>query len=134
MPHALAEVIRRLNSSKRCVACDLDAATRVVEAGVDVLVLAVDGEERHLLVVIRGEDEVRRVAGAATGVGQRALVDLHHVGPAEAAEVADEAVADDAGADDDDLGGLRNRVGGNRVGKDCVGRILAHLNTPVERD
>ena len=65
---------------------------------------------------------------------QGALVEQHHVGPAEAAEVADEAVADDAGADDDDLGGLRNRVGGNRVGKDCVGRILAHLNTPVERD
>ena len=77
---------------------------------VDVLVLALEREERHLLVVVGREDEVRGVAGGAAGVGQRALVDLHHVGPAEAAEVADQAVADDAGADDHALG-----LGGHRL-------------------
>ena len=44
------------------------------------------------------------------GFGQRALVELHEVGPAEPGEVADEAVADDAGADDDALRLLRHRL------------------------
>ena len=97
--HAALELLEALRLTS-----DFDAAAGVVEAGVDVLVLAVQREERHLLVVIRGEDEVGGVAGAATGVGQRALVDLHHVGPAQAGQVTDQTVADDAGADDDDLG------------------------------
>ena len=36
------------------------------------------------------------------GLGSGALVDLHDVAPAEPGQVVDEAVADDAGADDDD--------------------------------
>jgi len=45
------------------------------------------------------------VTGRAARVGQGSLVDLHHVLPPEAGEVVDEAVADDAGSDDDDVGG-----------------------------
>jgi hypothetical protein len=54
--------------------------------------------------VVGQEDEVGRVAGRAPRVGQRPLVDLDDVGPAELGEVVDQAVADDAGADDDALG------------------------------
>ena len=39
----------------------------------------------------------------AAGVRQRALVEQDEVAPAEPREVMDEAVADDAGADDDGL-------------------------------
>ena len=67
---------------------------------VAVLVGALLAEQRHLLVVVDREDEVRRVAGGAAGVGQRALVEQDQVGPAQAGQVADHAVADDAGADD----------------------------------
>ena len=91
----------------------LDTAAGVVHPVVDVLVLAVDREERHLLVVVGREDEVRRVAGGATGVGQRAFVDEHHVGPAESTQMADQAVADDAGTDDHHL-----RVGGDDLAAD----------------
>jgi hypothetical protein len=60
------------------------------------------------------------MAGRSTGVWERALVDENHVGPAEAGEVAHEAVADDAGANDDDLGGGGEFLvthGGTRFGK-----------------
>ena len=56
----------------------------------------------HLLGVVGQEDEVRGVAGRAAGVGQRALVEQHDVAPAEPGQVVGHAVADDAGADDDD--------------------------------
>ena len=117
--HATLELLESLGLTG-----DLDAAARVVQTVIDVLVLAVDREERHLLVVIGREDEVRGVAGGTTGVGQRSLVDHDHVGPAETAEVTGEAVADDAGTDDDDLGGGRDfahvvyprvRVGGREA-------------------
>jgi len=58
----------------------------------------------QVLVVVHREDEVRCVTGRAARVGQRTLVEQDHVGPAQACQVADEAVADDAGADDDDFG------------------------------
>src|SRR3954466_6043543 len=93
--HAPVELLEALG-----LAGHLDAARRVVEAVLDVLALALQREERHLLAVIGGEDEVRGGAGGAAGVRQRAFVDLDHVGPTEAAEVADQAVADDACADD----------------------------------
>src|SRR4029077_8976807 len=60
-----------------------------------------EGELRHLLRVVDGEDEVRRVAGRAAGVREGALVDLHDL-PAELGQPAPQAVADDAAADDDD--------------------------------
>ena len=83
---------------------DLDAAG--LEEGVEFLVLpqAVEGELRHLLVVIDEEDEVRSVAGGSAGVGQRALVDLHDVAPSQARQVIGHGVAHDASADDDALG------------------------------
>ena len=62
----------------------------------------------HLAGVVDREDEVRRVPGGAAGVGQRALVDLDDVAPAEPGEMVHEAVADDAGADHHDAGGGRN--------------------------
>ena len=88
----------------RFLAGDLDAAARRVDPELDVLALALQREQRHLLVVVGREDEVGRVPRRATGVGQRALVDEHEVGPAEPGEVPDQAVADDAGADHDATG------------------------------
>ena len=61
----------------------------------------------HLPRVVGQEDEVRGVAGRAAGVRQRALLDQDDVAPAQPGEVVDEAVADDAGADDDDARGTR---------------------------
>ena len=83
---------------------DLDAAG--LEERVELLVLreAVERELRHLLVVVDEEDEVGRVAGGAARIGQRALVDLDDVAPAQARQVVGHGVAHDAGADDDALG------------------------------
>src|SRR5699024_12202129 len=64
----------------------------------------VEGEVGDLTRMVDGEDEVRRVAGRAAGIRQRALVDLDDVLPAELGEMVDEAVADDAGTDNDDAG------------------------------
>ncbi len=61
----------------------------------------------HLARVVDREDEVRRVAGRAARVRQRALVEQHQVAPAEPRQVVDEAVADDAGADHDGAGAAR---------------------------
>src|SRR5699024_4394784 len=44
------------------------------------------------------------ISGRAAGIRQRALVDLDDVLPAELGEMVDEAVADDAGTDNDDAG------------------------------
>jgi hypothetical protein len=81
-------------------ACDLDTARVDRQAEVAVLVGGLLAEQRHLLVVVDRKDEVRRVAGGAAGVGQRALVEQYEVGPTQAGQVTDDAVADDAGADD----------------------------------
>jgi hypothetical protein len=83
---------------------DLDAARVDREAQVPELVGALLAEQGHLLVVVDREDEVGGVARGTTGVRERALVQEDEVGPAEAGEVADEAVAHDAGSDHDDLG------------------------------
>ena len=90
---------------------NLDAATRRVHVHRHVLPLALQRQQGHLLVVVGGEDEVGGVAGRSAGVRQGALVDLHEIGPTEPGEVADEAVADDPGADDDALRPLRQRPG-----------------------
>ena len=83
---------------------DLDATG--LEERVEFLVLleAVERELGHLLVVIDEEDEVGRVSGRPAGIGQRALVDLDDVAPAQAGQVVGDGVAHDAGADDDALG------------------------------
>ena len=88
------------------VACDLDATAFVVHPALDVLALTLECQQRHLLVVVGREDEVRGVTCRAAGVGQRALVEEDHVGPAQCGEMPHEAVSDDAGADHD-TGGLR---------------------------
>ena len=97
--HAALELVHALLG-----AGDLDAAGVDRQVHVAVLVGGLLAEQRHLLVVVDREDEVRGVAGRTARVGQRALVEQDHVGPAEAGQVADQTVADDAGADDDDLG------------------------------
>ncbi len=73
----------------------------------DLLVLAhrVQGDVGELAGVVNREDEVAGVPGGAAGVGQRPLVELDDVGPAELGEVVDEGVPDDARADDDAAGG-----------------------------
>ena len=91
---------------------DFDTAGVDRQVHVPVLVGALFAEQGHLFVVIHREDEVRGVAGRAAGVGQRTLVEKDHVGPPEPSEVADETVADDPGADHDDVGLLWHGVGG----------------------
>ena len=85
-------------------ASDLDAAALGEDVHLLVLSHGLSGQVRHLLGVVHREDEVRGVTSRAAGVGQRALVDLHDVAPPETGQVVHEAVADDAGADDDALG------------------------------
>ncbi len=63
------------------------------------------------------EDEVGGMACRTTWVGQRSLVDLHHVGPAQLGEVADEAIAYDSGANNDAL---------------CTGWKLTHVEAPQD--
>jgi len=64
--------------------------------------------------VIDGEDEVGGVAGRSAGIGERALVDEHQVVPTELRQVLDQAVADDAGADDGNPCGPRTNPLGIR--------------------
>ena len=77
----------------------LDAAAGDVDPHLLVLALAVEGEHRHLFVVIDREDEVGGVAGRPAWIGQRSLVDLDDVAPSKLGEMANYRVADDAGAD-----------------------------------
>ena len=97
--HPAAELLHPLLGAR-----DLDPAALGVDAHLDVLPLRLERELRHLLRVVDREDEVRGVAGRAAGVGQRALVDLDDVRPAEPGQVVGEAVADDAAADHDGPG------------------------------
>ncbi len=91
----------------RLRARDLEAAAFRVDTPVLVLAGALERQLRHLLVVVDQVQEVRRVAGRAARVGQRSLVDEEDVLPPEVRKVVGNAVADDAGADDDDLGAGR---------------------------
>ena len=104
---------------------DLDATGIDREVHVAVLVGGLLTEQRHFLVVVDREDEVRRMAGRAARVGQRALVQQDEVGPAETGQMAHQAVADDAGADDDDLGGSREvaHVGSPQCWCDAVSGV-----------
>ncbi len=77
----------------------LDPAAGDVDPHLLVLTLAVEGEHRHLFVVIDGEDEVGGVARRPTWIGQRSLVDLDDVAPAELGEMAHHRVADDPRSD-----------------------------------
>ncbi len=83
---------------------DLDAAADRVDPHLLVLALRVEGQVGHLLVVVDREDEVGGVTRGATGVGQRALVDLEDVPPSVVGEMFDHRVAYDPGADDDHIG------------------------------
>ena len=111
MPHEVDEAIAPLELLHPLGgARHLDAAGLVVHAELAVLPGAVDGEGRHLLRVVGQEDEVRRVARGAAGTRQRALLEQHDVPPAMLGEVVGHAVADDAGADDDDIRPRRKRA------------------------
>ena len=111
--HPAAQLLHPLLGAR-----DLEAAGLGEDAHLLVLAHAVERQVGDLAGVVDGEDEVRRVAGGAAGVGQRALVDLDDVAPAEAGQVVDQAVADDAGADDDHARGGRN--GGHWVSPSVV--------------
>ena len=69
-----------------------------------VLAGAVLGELGHHLGVVDRKDEVRRVARGSARVGHRALVNQDQVAPTETGQVTGEAVANDAGTDDDGAG------------------------------
>ena len=102
IPQAFADDIRRCSSSIRSsVRATSMPPLSVKTPRFAVLAHGVERQLRHLLRVVDREDEVRRVAGRAARVRQRALVEQDEVGPAELGEMADEAVADDAGADHD---------------------------------
>ena len=86
---------------------DLDPTALGEDAELLVLPDAVQGQGRHLARVVGREDEVGGVPGRAAGVRQRPLVEQDDLAVAEPREVVDEAVADDAGPDDDDARGSR---------------------------
>ena len=98
--HPAAQLLHPLLGAR-----DLEAAALGEDAELLVLLDRVEREVGDLAGVVGQEDEVGGVTGRAARVGQRALVDLDDVGPAQLGQVVDQAVADDAGADDDDLGG-----------------------------
>ena len=110
MPQALAEDIRRRSSSIR-------SSVRATSKPPDSVKTPISWYCRMLSsvrsVISRewstGKMKFDGVAGRAAGVGQRALVELDDVAPAEPGQVVHEAVADDAGADDDGAGGGRDR-------------------------
>ena len=115
IPHELDEAIRRLSSSIRS---GVRATSMPPLSGEDAELLVLARRCRRVnavisLRVVGQEDEVRGVAGRAAGVRQRALLEQDDVAPAEPGEVVDHAVADDAGADDDDLR-ARGEVGHRR--------------------
>jgi hypothetical protein len=103
--HAPAQLLHALLGAR-----DLEPAALDEDVELLVLAHAVEGQRGHLAGVVDGIDEVRRVSGRPARVGQRALVDQDEIAPAEPREVVDEAVADDAGADDDRSGGARQRA------------------------
>jgi len=100
--HAPVELVHALGGAGH-----LDAAGVDREVQVAVLIGRLLPQQRHLLVVVDREDEVRRVAGGAAGVGQRTFVDQDEVAPAEPGEMPDDAVADYACADNDAAGAAR---------------------------
>ena len=78
----------------------LDAAGLGEHAERLVLLGGVPGQLEHQPRVLDREDEVGRVPGGAARVGQRPLVHQDEVPPAEQGQVVNQAVADDARADD----------------------------------
>jgi len=120
----MQELRRRIASSKAWgIESELvDPAALGEDAELLILLDAVRGQRRHLARVVDREDEVRGLAGGPAGVGQRTLVQEHDVAPAEAGQVVDEAVADDAGADDDDARSTRLRAQTNLLGRARAGR------------
>ena len=110
IPHAFALDIRRRSSSIR-------SSVRAISKPPDCVKTPISwycSTESRVRSVISREWSVRKMKFDACpvdppGLGSAALVDLHDVGPAEARQVVHEAVADDAGADDDDLWAGRGR-------------------------
>ena len=94
---------------------DLDPAAPREHAEVGELPDPVHAPLGHLPGVLHGEGEARGVAGGSAGIGQRALVDLDDVAPAQPGQVPHQCVAGDAGSDDDDA---------------CLGRHTGHGDTP----
>jgi hypothetical protein len=94
--HPAAQFLHALLGARDLVAAGLGEDAQLL-----VLAHGVQRDVGELARVVDREDEVARVARGATGVGQRALVELDDVGPAELGQVVGERVPDDAGADDD---------------------------------
>ena len=112
---------------------DLDAARLEEDPQLLVLVDAVDREGRHLLGVVGQEDEVRGVAGRAAGAGQRALLEQDDVRPALLGQVVGHAAADDAGADDDDVGPIRKTAHSKPNPRAAQARLTMTVFSSVRR-
>ena len=111
IPHERDDAIRRLSSSIRSGV----RATSMPPLWVKTPISLYCSTLSAVSAVISREWSVRKMKFEAwpvepPGFGQRALLDLDDVRPAEPGEVVDEAVADDAGADDDDARGTRLRA------------------------
>ena len=103
MPHDIAEVIRRLNSSSRsCVRATsippligVHARARCTGAALSSVSAVISFEWST------GKMKLDACPVEPPGLGSGTLVQQHEVAPAEPRQVIDHAVADDAGADDD---------------------------------
>ena len=85
-------------------ACDLNTTTGGADTHFLVLILTVESQMSHFLVVINRKNEVGCVTCRPAGVGERALVDLNDVTPTHIGEMMDNGVSDDARSDDNDVG------------------------------
>ena len=111
MPHESDEAIRRFSSSIRSgvratsmpPVSSYTPSSRYWRALSSVnAVISLEWSVRKM--------KLRRVAGRAARVRQHALLEQDDVAPAEAGQVVGHAVADDAGADDDDSGAVGKRA------------------------
>ena len=111
MPHERDDAIRRLSSSIRSGV----RATSIPPLWVKTPISLYWSTLSAVSAVISREWSVRKMKFEAwpvepPGFGSGALLDQDDVAPAQPGEVVDEAVADDAGADDDDARGTRLRA------------------------
>ena len=109
----------------------LDAAALREHAELLVLRGAVLGQLEHHPRVLDREDEVGRVAGGAARVRHRSLVHQDEVPPAQLRQVVHEAVADDAGPDDDGAGPPRSISHGGSIPPVVVGRFRCAPGPPA---
>ena len=111
MPHERDEAIRRLSSSIRSGVRATSMPPLCVKTPISLYCVTLSTVSAVIsLRVVGQEDEVGGVTGRPAGVRERALLEQDDVAPAELGEVVGHAVADDAGADDDDIRPRRERA------------------------